>query len=310
MATLLFIDTNIWLDFYRSNNEAGLSLLRHVKEKSEFIIVTDQIKMEFLKNRQNEIVQSFTRLTSPGRVSIPAFLTSKEVDDLDDAYTTANNLIKRIKQRIPLILEDPEVHDEVYKTCHEVFNKKDKLHFGQTHEAWTEVREAARERYSLGYPPRKATDTSMGDAVNWEWIVYCARITKSNVAIVSRDYDYGQSHKNKSYIDDYLKHEFSERVGNKRRVTLFTRLTEVLKQYKVTVTKKEEHEEARLAQTARASRLSDIYAAYYNQLAETPLALAEAFRQVAKQKGEQQAAIEAAIKPILPTFPEGDGLAD
>ena len=55
MATLLFIDTNIWLDFYRSNNQAGLSLLRRGKELSKFIIVTDQIEMEFLKNRQEVI---------------------------------------------------------------------------------------------------------------------------------------------------------------------------------------------------------------------------------------------------------------
>jgi len=27
---LLFIDTNVWLDFYRAQNDAGLKLLNHV----------------------------------------------------------------------------------------------------------------------------------------------------------------------------------------------------------------------------------------------------------------------------------------
>src|SRR5580765_7471463 len=40
-------------------------------------------------------------------------------------------------------------------------------------------------------PPRKPNDTSMGDAINWEWIVECAKTLNGSVIIVSRDRDYG-----------------------------------------------------------------------------------------------------------------------
>ena len=49
----------------------------------------------------------------------------------------------------------------------------------------------AWRRFLLGYPPRKADDTSIGDAVNWEWVVDCAKRANADVVIVSRDSDYG-----------------------------------------------------------------------------------------------------------------------
>jgi hypothetical protein len=34
---LLFVDTNIWLDFYRHRNEAGLKLLEHLESDSKLM---------------------------------------------------------------------------------------------------------------------------------------------------------------------------------------------------------------------------------------------------------------------------------
>ena len=67
MATVLFIDTNIWLDFYRANNEAGFSLLKRLRGLAKFILVTDQVEMEFMKLRQEVILQSIKNLTPSPR---------------------------------------------------------------------------------------------------------------------------------------------------------------------------------------------------------------------------------------------------
>ena len=64
MATHLFVDTNVWLDFYRSSNDAGLSLLKHLQSISPQIIVTDQVEMEFRKHRQGEILKFIAKLFS------------------------------------------------------------------------------------------------------------------------------------------------------------------------------------------------------------------------------------------------------
>ena len=41
------------------------------------------------------------------------------------------------------------------------------------------------------YRHRKKNDTSIGDAINWEWIVHCAENSNAAIHIVSRDSDYG-----------------------------------------------------------------------------------------------------------------------
>ena len=50
---LIFIDTNILLDFYRVRGpKEDLSILRHIDNNLDRFITTDQVEMEFKKNRQ------------------------------------------------------------------------------------------------------------------------------------------------------------------------------------------------------------------------------------------------------------------
>ena len=83
----------------------------------------------------------------------------------------------------------------------------------------------------------------MGDALNWEWIVYVAQKSGKDIAIVSRDADYGIEIKDKTYINDWLIQEFRDRVAKKRKLTLHTRLSPALKLANIKVTKKAEKDE-------------------------------------------------------------------
>ena len=48
IMTLLFIDTNIFLDFYRQvGRESNLSILKHLRPHHDRIITTRQVEMEF-----------------------------------------------------------------------------------------------------------------------------------------------------------------------------------------------------------------------------------------------------------------------
>ena len=98
----------------------------------------------------------------------------------------------------------------------------------------------------LGYPPRKQADTSIGDAVNWEWIVKCSIDSGKHIVIVTRDTDYGAIYDGKSYLNDWLRHEFSERVSQKRKIILTDKLSHGLKVVHAAVTKEMEQEEERL----------------------------------------------------------------
>lgn len=68
LPKLLFVDANIWLDFYRARTDAALALLRHLEKVSDRIIVTHQLEMEFKKNRQSAIAESLQELKSPQHV--------------------------------------------------------------------------------------------------------------------------------------------------------------------------------------------------------------------------------------------------
>ena len=71
MAThkpILFVDTNIWLDFYRARTEAGLKLLNHLDAIRDQIVMTYQVEMEFKKHRQDVILESFAAM-KPSRGS-------------------------------------------------------------------------------------------------------------------------------------------------------------------------------------------------------------------------------------------------
>lgn len=54
--TLLFIDTNILLDFYRvPQSDLSLDVFDLIQQKSSRLILSEQVKIEFLKNRSKEI---------------------------------------------------------------------------------------------------------------------------------------------------------------------------------------------------------------------------------------------------------------
>lgn len=62
MSSLVFIDTNIYLDFYRYGNDVSLSLLDHVDKNHDRIITTAEVEMEYKKNRQKVILDALSTI--------------------------------------------------------------------------------------------------------------------------------------------------------------------------------------------------------------------------------------------------------
>ena len=71
MDSLLFIDTNIYLDFYRVRQDVSKKLINHIEGIAERIIVTYQVDMEFKKHRQKAILGSIGTLKPPSRIPRP-----------------------------------------------------------------------------------------------------------------------------------------------------------------------------------------------------------------------------------------------
>lgn len=252
---LLFIDANIWLDFYRARNEASLKLLSHAESLIDRIIVTYQLESEFKKNRQSAIVEGLQALKDP--VDIPRlgiFSNSKATRVIDQSTKRAKLRVEKLRKRLLTALESPTRYDPVYKACQRLFHKEDEINLTRKNTLRQLIRRRAFKRFLHGCPPRKKNDTSIGDAFNWEWMVHCAEKAGAGLIIVSRDSDYGVTVDGKSYVNDHLRQEFSEKVSRKRKLMLYSKLSEALKLFRVEVTPQEEEAEKELLTTLKTFR--------------------------------------------------------
>jgi len=258
LPNLLFIDTNIWLDFYRARNETALRLLEQAEAVADKIIVNFQLEAEFKKNRQTAILEGMQELKSPQQISrLGIFSDAKATKVIQKNLREVEKQSKMLKTRLARALENPAAHDPVYKVCQRIFHKQDSLNLTRENVLRRTIRRKAFRRFFQGYPPRKKNEISIGDAFNWEWMVHCASEKKADLVIVSRDSDYGASFENRAYINDHLRQEFSERVGRRRKLILHSRLSDAFKFFEIAVSPQEEKAETELVSNALALRASD-----------------------------------------------------
>jgi len=249
LKKFLFVDTNIWLDFYRARNDAGLALLQHVEAVADNIIVTYQLEAEYKKNRQTAILEGMQELKPPTQIPRPAmFSDAKSTQVLNKSLKEAERRVKDLKSRLTRALDNPASYDPVYQACQRIFHKADSLVLSRENPQKTGVRRRAFRRFLHGCPPRKKNDTSYGDAFNWEWMIECAKNGNAELVIVSRDSDYGATFDGKTYVNDHLRQEFSERVSKKRKLLLYTRLSEALKHFSIPVTEREVQAESEIVE--------------------------------------------------------------
>lgn len=247
MDALIFVDTNILLDFYRvRSGGVGLELLDLIEAHKNILITGSQVEMEYKKNRQRVILEALNAQKTPdwSGLSSPAFLSNaKPVKVIAKSKKTITTQQAKLKKRIASILDKPNLSDPVFKVLSRVFRNKSDYNLGRDKKIRFTVRHLARKRFILGYPPRKQNDTSIGDAVNWEWIVQCAKTSGKDIIIVSRDSDYGCNYDGQFHLNDWLRLEFKERFSQKRRIVLTDRLAGAFKLVAVPVSAEAEAEE-------------------------------------------------------------------
>lgn len=255
---LIFIDTNILLDFYRiRKSNISLKYIEEIDKHKELIILTSQVEMEYKKNRQSAIIESINELNKVNsiNINIPTILTDlKSVNMIRKSEQSIKDNQKKLKLKIENILQKPSIHDVVYKKLQNVFNHKSPYILNRDNKKRYTIRRLAGKRFMLGYPPRKKSDNSIGDAINWEWIIESAQTSKKDIIIVTRDEDFGISYNNKSYLNDWLKQEFKQRVSARKKIILTDKLTEAFKLVKIPVTSEMIEEEEQLAELRRKAR--------------------------------------------------------
>lgn len=250
LDTLLFVDTNVLLDFYRiRKTDVSTKYLEKIEECRDRLIIGSQIEMEYKKNRQRVILEALSNYGTPdwGKLSAPALVADHQAAKMVDKKKRELMTQKtKVDEKIRKVLSDPIHHDPVYQCLQRLFKNNSPFNLSRDKKERFTIRRLAKKRFVLGYPPRKQADTSISDAVNWEWIVQCSVDSGKHVVIVTRDTDYGVSYGGNSYLNDWLKQEFSERVSKKRKIILTDKLSQGLKIVHAAVTKEMEDEEERI----------------------------------------------------------------
>jgi hypothetical protein len=234
---LLFVDTNVFLSFYRST-DIGLGLLKHLESVSDSLIKADQVEFEFFKNRPSVINRVLNGIFT-NAVSLPAFLINHpETASIRKHEAEIRGHVKTLRDKLKLILEKPEDNDHVLKVVNELMaNPTLNLKF-ESKEVQKQIFDAGFARFHKNYPPRKPDDINIGDAIHWEWIKHCAKTQERDVVIHSEDGDFGAD---KAHLHDCLAREFTETT--KQKAQLVPSLSQALRILNIKVSKAEEKAE-------------------------------------------------------------------
>lgn len=254
LDALIFIDTNIFLDFYRiRKSNVSMKYLNEIERHKDLIITSNQVEMEFKKNRQSVILESISEVKKINNVNInvPAILAdAKAVEMIDKSKKDISKKQKELKNRIEKILKNPKYNDPVFKSLQKLFNHNSQINLNRENKVRFKIRNLAKKRFILGYPPRKKTDNSIGDAVNWEWIIKCAEETGKHIILVTRDSDFGCNYDNDSFLNDWLKQEFKQRISQKRKIILTDKLSRAFQLVEIPVTDEMIEEEENIINTS------------------------------------------------------------
>ncbi len=203
----LFIDAQIWLSLYSfsSNDLKQFSKLKECIANGEVnIILTEQIKDEVYRNRENKLHEVIDK-TKNINFNIPVLYQGytkefstlkKRLKDLQETNTEIQSKIEEdiIAQKLPqdILIKELFSISTILKTTQEI------------------VDNAVLRFRILGNPPGK--DNKCGDAINWETLL--SNYNSGDLFFISDDKDY-KSVLDKKRLNQYLENEWTTKKNSK-----------------------------------------------------------------------------------------------
>jgi predicted nucleic acid-binding protein len=197
----ILIDTNIFLDFYRSDG-ASVKIFSTLMEHIDKFILTDQIIQEFDRNREGVIkkVKENFQLESKLIKITSSYLKNrdefKELIEIQKQYEAKQ---KEISLNIDEIIKNPSL-DPIANYFNEFVNES--LNKGSVYYTTDEIIKRAEKRKKIGNPPT-SDKYSLGDEINWEIVL---ENVKENIILVGRDNTYTNNL-------TFLQKDFHKRTG-------------------------------------------------------------------------------------------------
>lgn len=212
--TKLFVDTNIYLDFYRNAHDR-LSLFDELKKLEDKLIISEQGCREFQRNRTAQLIKLGKEIERTASISIFTTAVVRDMPEHIEAtrlQTEVTKLGKELKRKISAMLEskfgdDPvlDAYESLTKSCTFI-------------ETSQELIAKAKTRKILGNPPISPDRHSVCDELLWEELL---KFCDDDLIIVSNDKAFTE---NKKILSD----EFA-RMKNGKELTIVRSVSDALK---------------------------------------------------------------------------------
>lgn len=198
----IFIDTNVFLDMYRSNIQSDINtLMKFLYENKKYLITTEQSINEFSRNRYtilNESLESFKKGTNIDKGS-STFLRSLK------GYKKYEDSLKKFREQRQAVIEEIQgkieftQKDDIYFKFKGLWSSKNII------KATNEIIDAANRRKISGNPPTSDKYTC-GDEIIWESLLQYEAVNKEDLIIVSKDKTFIQNR-------EFLSEEYLQKTG-------------------------------------------------------------------------------------------------
>ncbi|WP_449439605.1 PIN domain-containing protein [Pseudomonas migulae] len=212
--TKLFVDTNIYLDFYRAASDR-LSLFEELKKLKNILIISEQGYREFQRNRTIQLTKLGAEIKRTSSVSIYTTALVQDMIEHQEATRLQSQIRKfgrELQSKIEAMLE-PEPGDDPVLDAYVDLTKI--CTFIETKE---ELINKAKTRKILGNPPTSPDRHSVCDELLWEELIH---FCDDDLIIVSNDRTFTE---NKKILGD----EFSKNNPGKH-LKIVNSVSEALK---------------------------------------------------------------------------------
>ena len=204
----IYIDTNIFLSFYHLTSEdleELKKLVTLIRQKEAQLLLPEQTRDEFYRNRANKIAGAIKKLKEQ-KLSLQFPSMCKDYKTYGELRRLQTEYDKHHAELLEALLKDINTAKLKADTLtHELFQLAKPI------ETTDEIVCRARLRRDVGNPPGK--NGSLGDAIIWEAIL-ATTITKDDLYFVSSDKDY-RSSLGDICFNDFLMREWSKAKKSK-----------------------------------------------------------------------------------------------
>jgi predicted nucleic acid-binding protein len=228
----IFIDANIYLNFFDSNKPELKKLLDSLLDIKDSLFIGAQIVNEVNRNKlavaQRSLNNHFNSLSNINPINLPEHLEvqSTNLQKWNSQSKEIHLGYKSLQQELEFL---------IHKTLEEIMQSADKVSrtFNLIFKDAIEASEceiiAARYRKEIGNPPGKFDDP-LGDQISWEQFLNHSN-SSEKIWIITKDQDYYTFFRNKRYLNSFL---YNELVANNLAIPIvfcFESLAEGLKHF-------------------------------------------------------------------------------